>query len=145
MDALRHGNFRLATLLSVIFLGLAIAGCDGDDDAMEWKLVWEDTFDGDAGTSPDSANWTFDIGTGWDSESSGDGLTYFGSMVVPDPLPTEVPPVPPMSASDRGPCAPTISCNLAAISPIACSQGIFSKESPTRFSGCVSLSAWSWK
>jgi len=31
MDALRHGNFRLATLLSVIFLGLAIAGCDGDD------------------------------------------------------------------------------------------------------------------
>jgi len=31
MDALRHGNFRLATLLSVICLGLAVAGCSGDD------------------------------------------------------------------------------------------------------------------
>ena len=31
MDALRHGNFRLATLLSVIVFGLAVAGCDGDD------------------------------------------------------------------------------------------------------------------
>ncbi len=31
MDALRHGNFRLATLLSVIVLGLGLAGCGGDD------------------------------------------------------------------------------------------------------------------
>jgi beta-glucanase (GH16 family) len=28
-------------------------------------LVWADEFDGPAGQSPDSARWTFDIGTGW--------------------------------------------------------------------------------
>ncbi|UCC15353.1 MAG: hypothetical protein JSW21_05315 [Gammaproteobacteria bacterium] len=31
MDALRHGKFRLVALLSVIVLGLGIAGCEGDD------------------------------------------------------------------------------------------------------------------
>jgi len=31
MYALRHGNLRVATLLAVTFLGLAIAGCSGDD------------------------------------------------------------------------------------------------------------------
>jgi hypothetical protein len=31
MDVTGHGRFRLATLLSVIVLGLGIAGCEGDD------------------------------------------------------------------------------------------------------------------
>lgn len=29
-----------------------------------WQLVWSDDFSGTAGTSPDSLNWAFDIGTG---------------------------------------------------------------------------------
>lgn len=30
----------------------------------EWQLVWSDEFTGAAGTAPNSANWSFDIGTG---------------------------------------------------------------------------------
>ena len=30
----------------------------------EWELVWSDDFTGTAGTSPDNAKWSFDIGTG---------------------------------------------------------------------------------
>ncbi|MBN1884334.1 MAG: glycoside hydrolase family 16 protein [Candidatus Krumholzibacteriota bacterium] len=52
-------------IAAIALLLAATAGCDRDDDAAEWKLVWEDTFDGDAGTSPDSASWDFDIGTNW--------------------------------------------------------------------------------
>ena len=29
------------------------------------RLVWSDEFDGAAGTAPDSAKWTYDIGTDW--------------------------------------------------------------------------------
>lgn len=35
-----------------------------DIDSPDWQLVWSDEFEGDAGSSPDSANWRFDIGTG---------------------------------------------------------------------------------
>lgn len=38
---------------------------DGNDIVQRnWQLVWEDDFDGLAGESPDSAKWTYDIGTG---------------------------------------------------------------------------------
>lgn len=30
----------------------------------EWALVWNDDFDGSAGSAPDNSKWTFDIGTG---------------------------------------------------------------------------------
>ena len=34
--------------------------------SLPWKLVWSDEFDGTVGTSPDSKNWTYDIGgDGW--------------------------------------------------------------------------------
>lgn len=38
---------------------------DGNDIVQRnWQLVWEDDFDGVTGESPDSAKWTYDIGTG---------------------------------------------------------------------------------
>jgi beta-glucanase (GH16 family) len=33
-----------------------------------WTLVWEDNFDGGAGSLPDATKWTFDIGTGWGNQ-----------------------------------------------------------------------------
>lgn len=35
------------------------------DDSWEWRLVWEDNFDGAAGVLPDAMNWELEIGTDW--------------------------------------------------------------------------------
>jgi len=47
----------------------AVAGStepgDGDAGARDLQVVWEDTFDGPAGQTPDPLKWDFDIGTGW--------------------------------------------------------------------------------
>lgn len=32
---------------------------------LEWKLAWEDEFDGPAGQAPDPTRWRYDIGTDW--------------------------------------------------------------------------------
>lgn len=51
-------------LLIIIFL----SGCKKEAvqtlPERNWQLTWSDEFDGAAGTSPDAANWAFDIGTG---------------------------------------------------------------------------------
>lgn len=50
---------------------LFLLGCmaqDKEDTAFVeyWRLVWEDNFDGDAGSPPDPNNWTHDVGgDGW--------------------------------------------------------------------------------
>jgi beta-glucanase (GH16 family) len=45
-------------------LALALAGCGATSD--ERELVWSDEFDGPAGTLPDPAKWSFEIGgDGW--------------------------------------------------------------------------------
>lgn len=47
---------------------LGLASCQADEGQMleqrNWQLVWSDDFDGAAGTLPDPAKWTFDVGTG---------------------------------------------------------------------------------
>lgn len=47
---------------------LSLAACQADEgqtlEQRNWQLVWSDDFDGAAGTSPDPAKWTFDVGTG---------------------------------------------------------------------------------
>ena len=45
----------------------SIAGCDDTSgpESADWRLVWQDDFQGPAGQLPDPANWTFDIGTDW--------------------------------------------------------------------------------
>jgi beta-glucanase (GH16 family) len=35
---------------------------------VQYQLVWEDTFEGPAGTPPSSANWGYDIGTDWGNQ-----------------------------------------------------------------------------
>ena len=56
------------TLLAVtgfLFLFTMIS-CDSstDPEIPEYQLVWSDEFNGQAGESPDSTKWTYDIGTG---------------------------------------------------------------------------------
>ena len=57
-------------LLGIFILQVALFGCEVDEtqqlDERNWQLVWSDEFDGTAGSLPDAANWTFDIGTGQD-------------------------------------------------------------------------------
>ncbi len=56
-------GFFAALLLMVNFFG-----CKTDDvqklDERNWKLVWSDDFDGQAGTLPDVNKWDYDLGTG---------------------------------------------------------------------------------
>ena len=56
---------RVRTFLLVALTALAGTACEEDDGATTWRLVWEDEFEGPAGTLPDPARWTFDIGTDW--------------------------------------------------------------------------------
>ncbi len=55
---------------SLLLLPLMLVSCVPDDfqklDERSWELVWSDEFDGASGTSPNPANWTFEIGTGQD-------------------------------------------------------------------------------
>jgi beta-glucanase (GH16 family) len=59
-------SLRVLLLLSLLVLVLMSLGADCDrEDTSEWRLVWQDEFDGPAGQLPDSTKWGFDIGTGW--------------------------------------------------------------------------------
>jgi beta-glucanase (GH16 family) len=41
----------------------------GDATTPGWRLVWQDDFDGPAGSAPNPANWTYDVGgTGWGNQ-----------------------------------------------------------------------------
>lgn len=55
-------------LISALLLSTALfisCGTETDgDSSTEWELTWSDEFNGEAGTSPNPASWTFDIGTG---------------------------------------------------------------------------------
>lgn len=52
-------------LAAVLVLGLSgFARCGSGESSRSWKLVWEDTFDGPTGQSPDPTRWTYDVGTG---------------------------------------------------------------------------------
>ena len=60
-----RGLLLIVTLLSlVVLVVLAGPGCHSVAGMDELGLVWSDEFDGEAGQSPDSTRWTFDIGTG---------------------------------------------------------------------------------
>ncbi len=59
---------RLASrVLAVAVLTLAIAGWDlrCGDGLSEWRLVWQDEFEGPAGQPPDPSRWRYDIGEDW--------------------------------------------------------------------------------
>ncbi len=61
--------YRFVLAMAFTSTVLLFAGC-GDDTASgpsdtDWRLVWEDDFEGPAGQLPDPANWRFDVGTDW--------------------------------------------------------------------------------
>jgi beta-glucanase (GH16 family) len=53
---------RFFSLLLACFTFVACADATASS---EWTLVWEDEFNGTAGSLPADSNWTFDIGTDW--------------------------------------------------------------------------------
>lgn len=57
----RTKQLRAAFLPVVAILGLAAFGRCGP---AAWRPVWADEFDGAAGSPPDPASWTFDLGAG---------------------------------------------------------------------------------
>lgn len=60
-----NASFLRRSAMLVAVAGLWI-GCKEDNGISErkYQLVWEDDFSGAAGTSPDPAKWTYDIGIG---------------------------------------------------------------------------------
>lgn len=56
-------------IYSLLLTGICFTSwsCEDDENAVidrNYQLVWEDNFDGPAGTLPDAAKWTYDIGIG---------------------------------------------------------------------------------
>ena len=49
----------------LVVAALAAGSCTSPTNSGEWKLVWEDDFEGPAGTAPNATNWKYDIGTDW--------------------------------------------------------------------------------
>lgn len=67
----RTRSVRIVTLVLIVTLLVAGASIiftqkpsQAHADAT-WTPVWSDNFDGSAGTGVDTANWRYDIGTGW--------------------------------------------------------------------------------
>ena len=57
------------SILALAAVLLALGGCGGDTSTSptggDWRLVWQDEFEGPAGQLPDAAKWQFDVGTDW--------------------------------------------------------------------------------
>jgi beta-glucanase (GH16 family) len=64
-NTLRHKKHILVIALLLL---ISLAGCSINDKQQlenhNWKLSWSDEFDGVAGSLPDAAKWSYDIGTG---------------------------------------------------------------------------------
>ncbi len=64
MKTIINSTFYLAVLL----LGFSACSVESKQEIEQrnWQLTWSDDFDGPAGELPNSANWTYDLGTGQD-------------------------------------------------------------------------------
>ena len=68
----RPRSHRTSLIVAGLAIALLAAGCN--DQPPKWNLVWQDEFDGPAGTSPDPAYWDYDLGgSGWGN----DELQYY--------------------------------------------------------------------
>ncbi|MCH8547432.1 MAG: glycoside hydrolase family 16 protein [Balneolaceae bacterium] len=57
-------RFQFVLILLTTAIYISACGTDSGSDANEWELVWSDEFEGEAGESPNSDYWTYDIGRG---------------------------------------------------------------------------------
>jgi beta-glucanase (GH16 family) len=57
-------SFVLVMSIIASAVGAVSCGNDSDETDRSYELVWEDDFEGAAGTLPDASKWTYDIGTG---------------------------------------------------------------------------------
>jgi beta-glucanase (GH16 family) len=55
----------LRAFTALLGAGLTLSSCNPNTGLGSYELVWEDEFVGAAGTSPNAANWKYDIGTDW--------------------------------------------------------------------------------
>ena len=55
----------LSVAASVAALAATASSSFSADNALRWKIVWQDEFNGTAGTPPDSTRWTYDTGCSW--------------------------------------------------------------------------------
>ena len=68
----RPRSHRTSLVVAGLAVALLAAGCN--DQPPTWNLVWQDEFDGPAGTAPDPAYWDYDLGgSGWGN----DELEYY--------------------------------------------------------------------
>lgn len=69
--------FLLQSVLSLAVI-LAIGSCTSSSDLEQrnYQITWQDEFNGQAGQSPDAANWVFDIGNG-DNGWGNEELQYY--------------------------------------------------------------------
>jgi beta-glucanase (GH16 family) len=58
----RSSTHAIALALAGLALAGAASGCDSQPP--QWKLVWQDEFDGPAGAPPDPNYWGYDVGGG---------------------------------------------------------------------------------
>lgn len=77
-------------LLAAALMAFAFSGCQPDEvqkvDDRTWELTWSDEFDEPAGTPPNPANWTYDLGTGQDGWGNQELQSYTDS---PDNVSTD--------------------------------------------------------
>lgn len=55
---------------TLLVASVAITACEpsGGRVASEWRMVWQDEFDGPTGQAPDPSRWRHDIGTDWGNQ-----------------------------------------------------------------------------
>lgn len=66
--------------LTAIIIASFAAGCEIEPvqklPERNYELVWSDEFEGDSGTLPDAAKWTYDLGTGQNGWGNNELQTY---------------------------------------------------------------------
>ena len=64
---------KILFYLMISALAVAFWSCETDNsqqlEKKNWQMVWSDEFNGNSGEAPNSANWTYDIGSsGWGNQ-----------------------------------------------------------------------------
>lgn len=69
--------------LSLLVASTGLLGCEVEGvqelEERNWQLVWSDEFEGAAGTRPDPAKWTYDLGTGQNGWGNNELQSYTNS------------------------------------------------------------------